>query len=113
MATAVAKGQERKEAASALRVGMLRKVVQLSDTPEELEELRGVLRGWRVLGGKVTGQTAKEIVGECSSATLSGSAAWRRPCLFSGKAEYAGRCCNLGRPDLAKEFSGDRVQCES
>lgn len=47
-----------------LRVGSLRKVVQLSDTPEEIEELRGVFRTWRVLGGKVTKQTAQELVGE-------------------------------------------------
>lgn len=52
---------------AAMRVGSLRKVVQLSDSAEEVEELRGVLRTWRVLGGKVTKQTAQEIVGTFGS----------------------------------------------
>ncbi|RSH79773.1 uncharacterized protein EHS24_009431 [Apiotrichum porosum] len=62
------------------RVGELRKVAQLSDTPADLEGLGAVLKSWRVAGKKVTEQTAKEIVG---------------------------RCINLGRPDLAKEYSSD------
>ena len=41
-------------------------MVQLCDSSEELEELKGVLRAWRVMGKQVTGKTAEEIVGECS-----------------------------------------------
>lgn len=47
-----------------LRVGALRKVVQLSDTPADLEELARVLREWRVSGRRVTRQTGEELVGE-------------------------------------------------
>lgn len=49
-----------------LKVGTLRKVVQLSDTPEDLEQLGQVLREWRVSGQRVTNQTAEELVGECT-----------------------------------------------
>ena len=54
---------ERRRAMSNTRVGTLRKIVQFSDTPEELEEIRGALRGWRVMGMRVTAKTAEEIVG--------------------------------------------------
>ena len=56
---------EKKRTVSITRIGTLRKVVQLCDTAEELNDLRGALRGWRVMGIKVTGKTAEEIIGEC------------------------------------------------
>ncbi|EJT50014.1 hypothetical protein A1Q1_00855 [Trichosporon asahii var. asahii CBS 2479] len=65
------------------RAGELRKVIQLSDNEAQLEELDRVLRAWRVLGRKVSNQTAKELVG---------------------------RCINLGRPDLAQKYVNDRLQ---
>ncbi|KAI9636230.1 uncharacterized protein MKK02DRAFT_44934 [Dioszegia hungarica] len=83
LAAVAVKGKERRVAGASLPIGSLRKVAQLSESAEDVEELRGVLRTWRVLGKKVTTQTAVEIIG---------------------------RCCNLGRPDLAKELSQDRVQ---
>lgn len=46
------------------KAGELRKVIQLSDNEAQLEELDRVLRAWRVLGRKVSNQTAKELVGE-------------------------------------------------
>lgn len=46
------------------RTGELRKVIQLSDNEAQLEELDRVLRAWRMLGRKVSNQTAKELVGE-------------------------------------------------
>ncbi|TXT07133.1 hypothetical protein VHUM_03303 [Vanrija humicola] len=49
---------------TSLRVGDLRKVVQLSDSVEDLEQLGTVLQSWRAQGKKVTDQTAVEIVGE-------------------------------------------------
>lgn len=49
------------------RIGELRKVVQLSENEEQLEELDHVLRAWRVLGRKVTDQTARELLGEFQS----------------------------------------------
>lgn len=56
--------KERNAALNGYRVGLLRRIVQL--TPEEgVDGLRDVLRGWRVIGGRVTGQTAEELVGEC------------------------------------------------
>ncbi|GFZ47927.1 hypothetical protein JCM24511_05674 [Saitozyma sp. JCM 24511] len=73
---------ERKRAIAEVRVGELRRVVSLT-TPEELDGLREVFRTWRVLGMRVTNKTADETVG---------------------------RCCNLGRPDLALELSEDRLQ---
>lgn len=48
----------------AVRVGTLRRVVAASISVEQLEELRGVLKGWRVMGMRVTEKTAEEIVGE-------------------------------------------------
>jgi len=46
------------------RVGVLRKVVSLSDNDTDLEGLDAVLRAWRVSGQRVTKQTATELVGE-------------------------------------------------
>lgn len=88
------------------RVGELRKVAQLSDTPADLEGLGAVLKSWRVAGKKVTEQTAKEIVGE-----------WKRAGEARGEGQghglnRTGRCINLGRPDLAKEYSSDILTCE-
>ena len=54
---------ERKAAFSNTRVGVLRRVVQLYPA-EEIEGLKGVLRSWRSLGGRVTRKTAEELVGE-------------------------------------------------
>lgn len=56
--------REKKREASSFRVGSLRKMVQLCDKPEELDELRRALRGWRVMGMRVTPKTAEEIAGE-------------------------------------------------
>ncbi len=67
------------------RAGNLRKVVQLSDTPEELEELGRVIQQWRVNGYGVSKQTSTEIVG---------------------------RCINLGRADLAEKYYRNRADCE-
>ncbi|KLT41739.1 hypothetical protein CC85DRAFT_286143 [Cutaneotrichosporon oleaginosum] len=64
------------------RAGNLRKVVQLSDTPEELEELGRVIQQWRVNGYAVSKQTSTEIVG---------------------------RCINLGRVDLAEKYYRNRA----
>lgn len=68
------------------RAGNLRKVVQLSDSPEELEQLGGVIQQWRVNGYAVSKQTSTEIVG---------------------------RCINLGRVDLAEKYYRNRADCES
>lgn len=43
-------------------MGTLRRIVQLYPA-EELDGLKGVLRQWRALGGRVTRKTAEEIVG--------------------------------------------------
>ena len=59
--------REKKRVMSSTRVGTLRKIVQFCDTPEELEDIRGALRGWRVMGMRVTAKTAEEIVGRCLS----------------------------------------------
>ncbi|KAL7419345.1 hypothetical protein Q5752_006183 [Cryptotrichosporon argae] len=72
----------RRAAAAHARVGELRKVVQLTQAGEA-DELRAVIKAWRVSGRRVTVKTAEEIVG---------------------------RCVNLGRPDLAKELAGDTLQ---
>ncbi|KAK4689902.1 hypothetical protein P7C73_g212, partial [Tremellales sp. Uapishka_1] len=74
---------ERKSRLSETRVGDLRKIVSLYGSNEDLDELKSVLRTWRVLGRKVTSQTAEEIVG---------------------------KCCNLKRPELALELLADRSQ---
>lgn len=54
---------EKKRAVSTTRVGILRQVAQLCDNPKELDELKGALRGWRVMGMRITAKTAEEIVG--------------------------------------------------
>lgn len=64
LAAVAVKGKERRVAGASLPIGSLRKVAQLSESAEDVEELRGVLRTWRVLGKKVTTQTAVEIIGE-------------------------------------------------
>ncbi|BEI83872.1 hypothetical protein CcaverHIS002_0404760 [Cutaneotrichosporon cavernicola] len=64
------------------RAGNLRKVVQLSDSPEQLEELGRVIQQWRVNGYGVSKQTSAEIVG---------------------------RCINLGRADLADKYYRNRA----
>lgn len=56
--------EDRKSILSQTRIGVLRKIVSLSQSAEEVEGLEGVLRGWRVLGGRITEQTGNEIVGE-------------------------------------------------
>lgn len=56
------------------KTGELRKVIQLSDNEAQLEELDRVLRAWRVLGRKVSNQTAKELVGKFESLLIYGSA---------------------------------------
>lgn len=76
---------ERAGAFADVRVGVLRRIVQLYPS-EEVEGLRGVLRSWRMLGGRVTRKTAEEIVG---------------------------RLVRLDRADLAVELANDRTQCES
>lgn len=53
---------ERRAAFSNTKVGVLRRVVQLYPA-EEIEGLKGVLRSWRSLGGRVTRKTAEELVG--------------------------------------------------
>ncbi|WOO85514.1 uncharacterized protein LOC62_07G009013 [Vanrija pseudolonga] len=50
---------------TSVRIGDLRKVVQLSDSVEDLQQLGTVLKSWRAQGKKVTDQTAVEIVGRC------------------------------------------------
>ena len=56
---------------SSTRVGILRKVAQLCEKPEELDELRGALRGWRVMGMRITAKTADEIIGTFASCKRS------------------------------------------
>lgn len=82
------------------RIGTLRKVVQLSDTPKDLEDLERILKEWRMSGRHVTSQTAEELVGEC---TL---------CWVVVSRLTPGRCINLGRADLAQKYVSDRMQCE-
>ena len=55
---------ERKSAAAHMRVGTLRRVVQLSKE-EDLDSLKGLVRAWRLAGMRVTNQTADEIIGGC------------------------------------------------
>lgn len=76
---------ERRGAFSNVRVGVLRRIVQLYPA-EEVDGLKGVLRNWRMLGGRVTRKTAEEIVG---------------------------RLVRLERADLAVELANDRTQCMS
>jgi hypothetical protein len=76
---------ERAGAFADVRVGVLRRIVQLYPS-EEVEGLRGVLRSWRMLGGRVTRKTAEEIVG---------------------------RLVRLDRADLAVELANNRTQCMS
>ncbi|GMK59387.1 hypothetical protein CspeluHIS016_0704020 [Cutaneotrichosporon spelunceum] len=64
------------------RAGNLRKVVQFSDTPADLEELGRVIQQWRINGYAVSKQTSTEIVG---------------------------RCINLGRADLAEKYYRNRA----
>ncbi|KAL1405494.1 hypothetical protein Q8F55_009130 [Vanrija albida] len=68
---------------TSVRVGDLRKVVQLSDSVEDLQQLGSVLKSWRAQGRKVTDQTAVELVG---------------------------RCIRFGQQDLAREYALHRVQ---
>lgn len=60
---------------TAERVGTLRKVVQLSDSAADLEQLDSVLRAWRVAKHRVTNQTGQELVGECLR--TRGALPWR------------------------------------
>lgn len=55
--------EERKRAFSHTKVGVLRRIVQLYPA-EEVDGLKGVLKQWRTLGGRVTRKTAEEVVGE-------------------------------------------------
>lgn len=63
--------RERKRATSSeLRMDTLARIVQLSAQSEgeklrDVEGLKGVLRGWRMLGMKVRPEVGEEIVGEC------------------------------------------------
>jgi hypothetical protein len=77
--------EERVSAFSQVRVGVLRRIVQLYPG-EEIDGLKGVLRSWRSLGGRVTRKTAEELVG---------------------------RLCHLNKVDLAVELINDRTQCTS
>jgi hypothetical protein len=54
----------------AIRTGELRRIVQLTQQGE-VDELRNVLRVWRVLGKKVTPQAGEEIVGQLESPAVS------------------------------------------
>jgi hypothetical protein len=76
---------ERVSAFSQVRVGVLRRIIQLYPG-EEIDGLKGVLRSWRALGGRVTRKTTEELVG---------------------------RLCHLNKVDLAVELINDRTQCES
>lgn len=77
--------EDRVSAFSQVRVGVLRRIIQLYPG-EEIDELKGVLRSWRSLGGRVTRKTTEELVG---------------------------RLCHLNRVDLAVELINDRTQCTS
>ena len=46
------------------KVGDIRKVIEYVQTGEELEGLGGLLKGWRILGKRVTDKTASSLVGE-------------------------------------------------
>jgi hypothetical protein len=70
---------------SQVRVGVLRRIIQLYPG-EEIDGLKGVLRSWRALGGRVTRKTTEELVG---------------------------RLCHLNKVDLAVELINDRTQCTS
>ncbi|KAK8847566.1 hypothetical protein IAR55_005425 [Kwoniella newhampshirensis] len=61
----------------------LRQVVACSEGEDEIAELKKVVRAWKVAGMKVTKRTGAEIVG---------------------------RCCNLGRPEVAAELVSNREQ---
>ena len=76
---------ERVSAFSQVRVGVLRRIIQLYPG-EEIDGLKGVLRSWRALGGRVTRKTTEELVG---------------------------RLCHLNKVDLAVELINDRTQCTS
>jgi molybdenum cofactor biosynthesis enzyme len=76
---------EKVSAFSQVRVGVLRRIVQLYPG-EEIDGLKGVLRSWRSLGGRVTRKTTEELVG---------------------------RLCHLNKVDLAVELINDRTQCTS
>ena len=51
-------------AASHTRVGRIRQLVAWTQTPEELEDLKGAMRGWRVLGLRYTDKFMLDFVGE-------------------------------------------------
>lgn len=46
------------------RVGDIRKVFEYAQNGEELEGLGGLLKGWRILGKRITDKTASSLVGE-------------------------------------------------
>jgi hypothetical protein len=75
--------EKRKGVFGQMRVGTLRRIIQLYPS-EEIEGLKGILRNWRALGGRVTRKTAEELVG---------------------------RLCHLGKANLAVEIVNDRTQC--
>lgn len=52
----------RNQLALSMRKAALRKIVRASKTEAELEELRNVLRAWRILGREVDEVSADEII---------------------------------------------------
>ena len=99
---------ERKRVASQTRVGIIRKIAQLSETAEDLGQLYGALRGWRLMGMRVTAKATQEIIGDYSFVSLPRVlsllfASW---CMI-----IVGRCCNLGRPEIAVDLIKDQLQC--
>ena len=46
------------------RVGDIRKVFEYAQNGEDLEGLAGLLKGWRILGKRVTDKSAASLVGE-------------------------------------------------
>ncbi|ORY24023.1 hypothetical protein BCR39DRAFT_548201 [Naematelia encephala] len=65
-----------------MRVGVLKKIVVLSEK-NQLDELRGILRAWRMIQMRITRHTATELIA---------------------------KCIKSGRIDLALELSEDRTQ---
>ncbi|WRT64606.1 uncharacterized protein IL334_001539 [Kwoniella shivajii] len=65
-----------------LSIQALRQVAACSQ-PEEAEQLKSVIRAWRVGGLKVSKTTAREIIG---------------------------RLCNIGKPEVASELISNRLQ---
>lgn len=85
--------EERRREFSHVKVGVLRRIVQLYPA-EEIEGLRGMLRQWRTLGGRVTRKTAEEIIGESTRSSVSRESGWK---LKKGRPvvpfEQAGTSC--------------------